>query len=621
MTAALSPTTSVFSITGVLNRLTEALKRRRQRKLAAKDTSFDKRLILKLTGNRMPTAKQMKHLKRYLSPRERNVIKILLTLIVVGLLAIGVKLYSDHVQLIPADGGDYSEAITGGPRFINPVLAAANDADSDLIGLIFSGLMKTNSLGELETDLASDYDISPDGLIYTFHIRDGVTWHDGVNLTSSDVASTIGYIKDPAWSSPYNSQFKNVVVETPDAGTVRFILSEPFAPFLAMLTVGILPEHLWQEIQPVNAARADLNIKPIGTGPYKFKSLIKDKKGAVRSYTLAVNEAYYGTAPHLSTLTFRFYADFGSALDALLKKKTSGISFVPAEARDDVENSRSLRTYLLRLPQYTAVFFNQSRNPWLKSKAVRQALTTAIDRNELLRQAVPDGAPVHGPILPGFVGFYPDVKKYDHDIQAAAALLEKDGWKVDGDGIRKKDVPDETGKGTMKAELRLTLTTVDAKENIAVAQLIKLSWQSIGVQTELEIIPASKLQKDKIKPRDYDALLYGEIIGPDPDPYPFWHSSQNDSPGLNLAVFSNRRVDELLEKARLTNNNDERAELYREFQNILAEEVPAIFLYSPTYTYAVSREVKGIDTATIFTPADRFSNVANWYIKTKRVWR
>jgi len=577
---------------------------------------------LRLADKRMPTAKQLKHLPRYLSPRERTALKVLAALIFAGLLAVGAKFYNEHVQLVPADGGDYSEAVIGGPHFINPILASANDVDYDIVGLVFSGLMRTDSSGELVPDLAASYEMSPDGKVYTFRLRDGIVWHDNAELSSADVVATIGYIKDPAWQSPYFAQFKNVSVEATDEKTVKFSLNEPFAPFLTLLTVGVLPEHLWQEVEPGNAARADLNIKPVGSGPFKFKSLVKDKKGAVHSYTLAVNENYYGQKPHLATLTFRFFPDFGSAIDALLKKRVGGISFVPPESRTEVEHSRSLRTYLLRLPQYTAVFFNQSNNPILKSKAVRQALALALDKDEIMKQAGPDAsAPVYGPILPGFVGFHPDVRRYVHDIQAAAGLLESDGWKIDTDGVRKKDIPDAGGKTVTKTPLAITLTTVDAKENIAAAQLIKQNWESVGAKTELEIIPASKIQKDKIRPREYDALLYGEIVGPDPDPYPFWHSSQNANPGLNLAVFSNRRVDELLEKARSTNNQDERAAYYKEFQDILADEVPAVFLYSPAYTYAVTRQVQGIDTPTIFTPSDRFSNIANWYIKIKRVWK
>ena len=203
------------------------------------------------------------------------------------------------------------------------------------------------------------------------------------------------------------------------------------------------------------------------------------------------------------------------------------------------------------------------------------------------------------------------------------SLLEKDGWTKDAEGGRKKETTTGTGKKktTTKTPLTLTLTTVDTKENIAVAQFIKQQWDDIGVKTELEIVPAPKIQKEKIKTRDFDALLYGEIIGSDPDPYPFWHSSQNDSNGFNLSLYNNNHVDNLLEKARVTNKIEDRVAMYKEFQNILAEDVPAIFLYSPSYVSAMSKKIKGNEPAMIFTPADRLQTVINWYIDTKYTWK
>lgn len=584
--------------------------------------SFDKRLVLRLAGKRTPTLKQLKHLPRYLSQKEKTFIRGALVVAALAVAAIGAKFASEHVAAVAAPGGDYVEAAVGAPREVNPVLASTNDADLDLEKLVFSGLMKTTSRGELVPDLAASYAMSEDGKTYTFTLRDGVTWHDGTAFSARDVAATIAAIKNPSWKSPLAAQFKNVSVEAPDDKTVVFTLSEPFAPFPSMLTVGILPEHLWQDVRPENAARAELNIKPVGTGPFKFKNFTKDKKGAILSYTLVRNDAYYGQHPYLSTITFKYYQDFSAAQDALASRRVDGMSFLPLEFREAAEKQRSVRFYTLRLPQYTGVFFNQKRNAALRSKAVRQALAYGIDRATVLREALGDnGVLVHSPILAGFVGFHPDVKKYDFDPAAAADLLEKDGWKLDpADGVRKKDGKNDK-KETVKTPLEITLTTVDAKENIAVAQTIKKDWEGIGVRTELEIVPASKVQKDKIRPREFDALLYGEIIGPDPDPFPFWHSSQNDAAGLNLAVFSNRRADELLEKARAATKTEDREADYREFQDILAEEVPAILLYSPTYTYVVGRKVKGIETATIFSPADRFDDVSSWYIETKRVWK
>lgn len=586
--------------------------------------SLDRKLVLGISGKRIPSPKQMKHIGRYLSHKEKFALIALVVIIIASGAVIGVRYAKDHLVEVPAVGGEYTEGSVGGPRFVNPLLASSNDVDLDIVKLVFSGLMKTASDGEIIPDLAESVEMSDDGKVYTFYLRQDVQWHDGTVFVAADVLASMGYIKNAAWKSPFLSRFKNVAVEAPDQATVIFTLPEPFAPFLSMLTIGILPEHLWQDIKPENAALAELNVKPIGTGPYIFKSFTKDKKGAIRSYTLERNEDYYEEAPYIQTLTFRYFTDFSSSTDALVSRRVDGLSYLPLEFREAVEELQDTRMYTLRLPQYNALFLNEKFNPFLESKKVRQALALAVDRNRILKETLGDsGVPVHGPILPGFIGFHPDIKKYQFDPEAAASLLDDDGWEVnEGSGIREKDLPDPGDKDEeIATPLTVTITTVDTAENIAGAQIIKEGWEGIGVNVELEIVPSSKIQSEKIRPREYDALLYGEIIGPDPDPFPFWHSSQADENGLNLTGFANRRVDELLETARATNDDEKRAEMYVEFQDILAEDIAAIFLYSPTYTYVVSRKVQGIDVLTIFTPADRFTNVGDWYIETEKVWR
>jgi len=611
---------------GIIDRLHRRLRAIRTSRAARKHSGLDKRLVLSLSDRRLPSLKQLKHLPRFLTPQERLIAKLLVALIAVSLLAVLVRFVGQHVVEIPTAGGEYREATVGGPHFINPILTASNDVDLDIVKLVFSGLMRTDSTGQLVPDLAESYELSADGLVYTFAIRPGIEWHDGTALTSGDIAATISYIKDPAWKSPLIAHFRDVTVETPDLYTVVFYLQEPFAPFLSLLTVGVLPEHLWQDIKPENATRAELNVKPIGTGPFRFRNFTKDKKGAIRSYTLERHERYYGHPPYLDSVTFHFYTDFAEAVETFTSRKVDGLSFLPLEFRDDVGEMRTAMTYTLRLPQYTAIFLNQKHNDLLRNRNVRKALALAIDKEEILRETLGDnGVPAHGPILPGFVGFHPDIKKYRYDPAAATDLLEEAGWEVGEDGLRRQDLRDDKEKEKddepQLTLLQVTLVTVDTQENIRVAQIIKRKWEGVGVKTELDITPASKIQSDRIRPRDYDALLYGEILGPDPDPYPFWHSSQGENGGLNLSSFSNRRTDEVLEQARSTNDDEERTRLYREFQDILAEEVPAIFLYSPTYTYVVSRKVMGIGATTVFAPADRFTDVTDWYIETKRAWR
>ena len=166
--------------------------------------------------------------------------------------------------------------------------------------------------------------------------------------------------------------------------------------------------------------------------------------------------------------------------------------------------------------------------------------------------------------------------------------------------------------------LTITLTTVNQPENTKAVELIKKAWEKIGVKVDLQIVEGSRISREIIKPRNYQILLFGIIVGSNPDPYPFWHSSQVQDPGLNLSQLANREVDRLLENARKTLDQEEQRENYQRFQDILTSEIPAIFLYNPTYTYVVDKKIKGISVDRIITPADRFNNLEDWYVKTKK---
>ena len=171
------------------------------------------------------------------------------------------------------------------------------------------------------------------------------------------------------------------------------------------------------------------------------------------------------------------------------------------------------------------------------------------------------------------------------------------------------------------AVLKLSLITVDQQEIIQVAEILKKQWEKIGVELEIKKIPLPALEKDYIKPRNYEILLFGKVIGLIPDPYPFWHSSQIRDPGLNLSLYENKEVDKILEDARQILDEEERKEKYERFQEILLEDTPTLFLYSPHYLYLVSKKIRGIEEKVIADPSKRFLDIDEWYIKTKRVWK
>jgi len=168
--------------------------------------------------------------------------------------------------------------------------------------------------------------------------------------------------------------------------------------------------------------------------------------------------------------------------------------------------------------------------------------------------------------------------------------------------------------------LQFSLVTVDQPQLIEIADLLKNQWEELGVRINIETVSVATLERDFIKPREYDSLLFGEVLGSTPDPFPFWHSSQKNDPGLNLSMYENEEADNYLEKGRTSSDFEVRRENYEKFQNILIEDSPAIFLYSPDYLYVTKQEIKGVEIELITDPSKRFSEIQNWYIETKRVW-
>lgn len=570
----------------------------------------DQKLVLELSPSRLPKLNQLKYLHRFLNEKEKKQTWFLLIIAGITLLTFLFSYVWRHTAVYPKNGGGYTEALIGTPQYINPVFAVGNDVDQDLVRLIFSGLMQYNENLELVPDLAESYDISSDQKVYTFRLKPNLTWQDGKELSARDVAFTYSIIQDTKNNSPLESSFRGIKITQLDDHTIQFVLDKPFAPFLDSLTVGIIPEHAWKNISTQSYKLAELNLKPIGSGPWKFESLKKNKDGGLISYTLTPFTNYYGNKPLLDNLFFKFYPDYNTAFQALQEQNVDGISYLPKEKKITTDKIRNLKVYNLQLPQYTGIFMNENNNDILKEQKIRTALGLAIDKNKIVNEVFQNEAlPLAGPILPGLPGFNSELPTNPYNKESAEALLDELGWKYsEGTTIRNKD----------NKNLELTLTTVDFQDNIAIAELIRQAWEQIGVQTNLNIIPANSIQKDIIRPRSYELLLFGEILGSDPDFYPFWHSSQIKDPGLNLTTFNNKRADSLLEQARQTSDQAKKTELYSQFQEIILENQPAIFLFQPTYSYPMNEKVKGQTIHRINTPSDRFNETESWYIKTKR---
>ena len=538
--------------------------------------------------------------------------------------------YVHFTQQVPDFGGSLAEGFVGAPKQINPLLAQANDIDRDISELVYSGLTKYNSEGTVALDLAESYEVSDDGLVYTFKLKDGLVWHDGQPLTADDVVFTILTVQNPDYNSPQVFNWSGVEVSKVDAGTISFKLKNKYAQFLNNTSLGIIPKHIWEGVKSVNFSFSEFNIKPVGSGPYKFEKFRRDEFGNIKSYSLESFSDYYAGQPFIDNITFKFYLSEKEAVDALndgdidsLVVSNQQIKFLKFRQKLFLNN--------LQLPRYFSIFLNQNQSDTLAQKDVRMALNYATDRDLIIKNVLNEYATaVTSPILSGILSINLPENIYNFDREKAGQLLDKSGWvypEAEGEDeslanyIRQK-APSSSGSTdeSSPARLSIKLTTSDWPELVEVANEIKKQWEAVGVGVEIQVLPLAELQQ-AIRNRDYQALLFGEVLNLDPDPFSFWHSSQKKDPGLNLALYDNKEADKLLEEARQTIDKDGRNEKYEEFQVILLSDAPAIFLYSPYFIYVQSTKVKSNNTKIISVPSDRFSSVNAWYMDTKRVRR
>ena len=520
---------------------------------------------------------------------------------------------------IPKAGGNLKEGIIGTPRFINPLLAIS-DADRDLTNLVYSGLMRADGKGELIPDLAERYEVAGDGLSYTFFLKSDINWPDKKPLTSDDIVFTIQMAKNPILKSNQRASWEGVEIERIDEKTIRFFLKRPYAPFLENTTLGILPKHIWEKIPPEQMALTDFNIKPIGSGPYQVSKIFKDSTGIIQSYILEPNKKFILGKPYIANLTLKFYPSEEKLIDAYENGEIESIGGIsPQSALKIKRDKTSLKTLLL--PRVFAVFFNQNNASLLANKEVRQALDLTIDKQKIVNDVLHNfGMVLNHPLPPGSLGAIDkdEIQQYsaEKNLKKAAGILEKAGWFLNAkDKIFEKK---EKKKETIKLEFELS--TSNAPELTQAAELIKTMWEELGAKINLKIFEMGDLNQNAIRPRKYDALLFGLMMGRDPDPFAFWHSSQRNDPGLNISLYANIAADKLLEEARAISDSQKRKEKYEAFEEQVEHDIPAVFLYSPEYIYLMPGALRGFDTDTITIPPERFTQVYNWYIETEKVW-
>jgi len=516
----------------------------------------------------------------------------------------------------PASGGSLTEGVVGSVGMINPLLAIS-DADRDLTAVIYSGLLKAAPNGALSGDLAKDWNVSIDGLTYTFMLKNDIFFQDGAPVTADDVLFTVQKAQDPSLKSPKRANWEGVTAEKIGVNQIKFTLKQPYSSFLENATLGILPKHLWKDIDPEQFSFSQYNVAPVGSGPFEIGAVKKNSGGLPIAYELKSFKKYALGRPLLNKLTFRFFNSEEALLAAFNGGEVESMSAI-APATAEMLKKRKVRVEQTPLPRIFALFFNQSQAPIFANPEVRKALAMTVDRFEIVDEVLGGyGTEIFGPLPPGILPATtaPDNSMATDTAALAESLLIKNGWKKNSGGIFEKKSKKET------LTLVFAITTSSAPELKKTAEILKASWTKIGADVSLRVFDPGELNQVVIRPRKYDALLFGEIIGRDPDLFAFWHSSQRNDPGLNIALYTNIKADRLLEEARTIADQNERLQKYAAFNEEIKKDLPAIFLYSPDFMYVLPEKIKGFAFGRVTTPSDRFANVNQWYVETEKVWK
>lgn len=520
----------------------------------------------------------------------KSLLVLALAALLSGCSRVDPKIYAQDGPV--ADGDMLIESSIGDAKTLNPALVDES-AGGDIVGLVFSGLLRYNEKMELEPSLAEKWTISKNGKVITYYLRKGVKFHDGVEFTADDVLFTYKVYTDPTVQTPYGADYQYIKsVEIMGPYEVKVVYKKPFAPALTNTFGSILPKHLLDG-KDINHYD-EFNRHPVGTGPYKF---VEWK--TAQQIVLEANPDYWEGKPHIKRFIMRIIPDQSSEFLSLLKGETDAMGAWTSGALSPEQYARQTDTpkftdYYNKFQTdqfvYTYIGWNLG-NPLFKDVRVRKALTLAIDRQSIIQNVIYGlGSVCTGPFVPQSWAYNPDVKPLPFDPAQAKDLLKQAGWKPGADGLLHKSI---NGKDTPFSFKLYTNQGNVSRERIAT--IVQQQLKEIGIDCQPVIMEWTALLSEYINKRKYDAMVMGWQFGPEPDCFLSWHSSQMGEHQYNMVGYKNKEVDWLLTQGRETLEPAKRMKIYRHIHKLLYDDVAATFLYVPYSLPAVHKRFKGLE--------------------------
>lgn len=521
----------------------------------------------------------IKRLFRSLSRGERFIFIAAAIALAAAGIARGSLALEESSEWVPVRGGSWYEGVIGQPIAINPIISD-NQVDQDISRLIYSPL----------SELIDSYEVEDDGRTYVLKLKEGLLWSNGRPLTSDDVIFTIETIQDPNAKSPLSKNWQGVAAERISELRIRLSLPAPYAFMTQNFErLPIIPVHIFGSIPAANLRLSQYNLEPVGSGPYKFHEFVKRRDGFIKEYHLKINENYAGEKPFIKDFYFVFYENAEALQKDFSRRRIKGFGRLTPVDFESLPSFAELKQ--IPMPSYYAVFLNSSFNLSLQDQGLRKALDEAIDKRRIIEEVFENRAElINGPL--GRLGAVEEVPYR----------------------------PENIGQS-----LNFTLIVPQIDFLAETAAFLKEFWEVIGVNVNVVTLPPQEIVDNVLRTSDYEMVLFGNVLENPLDLFPFWHSSQRFSPGLNLSFYKNPKVDTLIEKVRQTTDTSEQRKLAQAAEKLIVEEKPAIFLYSLPYTYVHTSDLRGFGfdqtDEFIITPADRFKNITKWHVEKVRVLR
>ena len=506
----------------------------------------------------------------------------------------------------PARGGTAVEALVGSPGVLNPLFESV-DSTRDVNSVIYQGLTGIDAQQNVVGVLASEWAVSQDHLTYTFNIRSGVKWADGLPFDAEDVLFTYHVLQDLEYQQPGAEFWRQVGVTAGGPSQVVFSLRAPSASFPLALRVGIIAKHVFGGMAPAQIAASPYSgVRAFGTGPFKV--------GAISQ--LAINldrNTYADPQPYLDHLVMRTYpsSDPQSAIRSVGQGVADLVGGLQPQEVDALQARAGVSVLEARMFTNSFVSMNPEGDgkQFFGDQKVRMALVQAIDRQRIVSEILAGRAdPDPNPIPVGNWAYSAAAAAlHPFDQPGAAQALDKAGWViVTGGKTRAKN----------NVLFKFELVAADSFPNRQVADAIARQLLDIGVQVDVKAVPASQLVQNYLLGRKFQMALVSFDVGHDPDLYSLWHSGA-DPNALNFAYSRGwGLIDSDLEDGRGTVEPQARLAAYIDFQMLMADAAPAIFLYSGRYEYAISQRVHGVHINKVIQPAERFAYVTQWYVNT-----